>query len=81
MPNGGVPIHMVIESGAIVIYCHAAQVQVFSADAWHQNGSEGIPLATLDPEDSGVLAWFIREWAGEELLQPSYRREGFAFDY
>lgn len=81
MPNGGVPMNMVIRprGSSIVIECRGAEVRIFDRAQWETGGAE--PIAELSTEDAGALAWFLAYWAGEKRVQPGYRREGFDFDY
>lgn len=75
MPNGGVPMHMVLyptDGAHTVVYCHAGIVQIYDRAEWDANKSKGVPRLTLTEPESAALAWFLRYWLGEARLQPGY---------
>jgi hypothetical protein len=65
MPNGGVPISMVIRpaSGGWVIYCHASELRVIESEEWEKAPwGEVTPTLVLSAEESLVLERFLRYW-------------------
>jgi hypothetical protein len=73
MPNGGVPMHMILhpKSDDVVILCSAGEVKVFTSEDWESDRARAQPLATLSRAEAAALAGFIRHWAGER--SPTYR--------
>ena len=72
MPNGGVPIHMVIRPKApsdYLVYCHGAQLQIQST-ADGQGGEKQAAVLTLDADEAIVLERFLRYWLRDEGAWP-----------
>ena len=86
MPNGGIPIHMVLKprsSKDTVVYCHGAEVKVFAAENWENSHASADPVLTLNRDEALVLERFLKYWlegevAGEGVL---YRREGVDVEF
>lgn len=75
MPNGGVPMHMVLypkDGSEIVIYCHAGDLKIYTRKAWDEIKSQAQPLATLSESEGAAIAWFLRYWLGDGRLAPGY---------
>jgi hypothetical protein len=67
MPNGGVPLHMILypHDGDVVIYCRGAEVRVIPRMAWQQDKAAANPLCTLNDAESDALLRHLRYWLGE----------------
>jgi hypothetical protein len=74
MPNGGVPMQMVLypSDGTVVFYCHAGEVRVIQREAWDRAKAAAASLCTLTEAEGAALAWHLRYWLGEARLQPGY---------
>ena len=75
MPNGGVPIHMILypkASPAYVIYARAGILRVYDRSAWREQKSQAAPLLELNDAEGGALAWFLKYWLGEATIRPGY---------
>jgi hypothetical protein len=75
MPNGGVPIHMVLypkDNSPYVIYCKAGQMSLYDRDAWDREGIKGKPLCVFTGDEGATIAWFLKHWLGDDALQPGY---------
>ncbi len=75
MPNGGVPMHMVLYPSSnpdIVLYCRGGEMSAYRKDAWDEKGLESQPLFRLSLAEASSLAWFLRYWLGEGALRPGY---------
>ena len=86
MPNGGVPINMVIHphESDLVIYCYSGLLSIYQKDVWDAEGTEGKPLAQLSERECGALAWFLEYWISDKRkLAPGYnqRLENFKFSF
>ena len=87
MPNGGVPIHMVLypqDGSGFVCYCHGGDLRVYARNAWDESKALAEPVLRLTEAEGAALAWFLRYWLGEHRLRPGYemRREVNAeFDF
>jgi hypothetical protein len=72
MPNGGVPINMVLRPKAqseYVVYCHGAELTIQrEADLSAEGNRE--PVLVLDREEALVLERFLRYWLGDEGSGP-----------
>ncbi len=87
MPNGGVPMHMVIRpkgNSQAVIYCRGSNLFVVDKAEWEAKQSAGEALLKLDDDESLVLERFLTYWleprSAEGVL---YKREGVdvVFDF
>ena len=83
MPNGGVPMHMVLRpqsSRAHVVYCEGARMKIFTKDAWDQRGE---PEVVLDEKEAKAVQRFLRYWAQDSGENPLAREAGvdIEFDY
>jgi len=79
MPNGGVPIHMVLHPSkgeGCVLYCHGGTLHIYDQPEWNARGARGTPQATLSEADCAALAWFLRYWLGDARLKPAYEMPG-----
>lgn len=84
MPNGGVPLHMVVRppQSDLVIHCEEAHLSIYRKTEWDADGTDASPIATLDEAACGGIAWFLQHWiVDKELLQPGYNLPGFEFEY
>ena len=83
MPNGGVPIHMVLrpKQGGHVIYCHGAVLKVFSNKEWDKSKSEGKPILVLAKQEAQTIERFLRYWLTDQGEGPIYRQEGIEVEY
>lgn len=67
MPNGGVPIHMVLtpsQGSKVVLYCEGTELRIISKDDWDAQKRKANPLAVLTPEEGIVRERFLRYWLG-----------------
>lgn len=79
MPNGGVPIHMVLKpqsSDGQVIHSHAGEVRVVSKREWEQSGANGAATLSLTKAEALVLERFLRYWLHDKEDGPIYRQPG-----
>lgn len=78
MPNGGVPIHMVLypRSGDVVFYCVAGELRVYQREEWARDRATAQPICVLSTSEAGALAWQLKYWLGDGALQPGYRMSG-----
>jgi hypothetical protein len=85
MPNGGIPINMLLrprKSRDVVIYCHLQFVEIFRADDWPKRyEAEARPLITLDSDEGAALAGFLRYWIGEPAGEPVHAGRGINVEY
>ncbi len=74
MPNGGVPIHMVLrpKRGNVVIYCHGGQMSVFARADWEALGSKAEPILALTAHEAGALAWQLEHWLESDAVRPGH---------
>lgn len=82
MPNGGVPIHMVLRprAGSVVIYCVGGAMAVFDRAAWDSQGADAAAIFRLTEAESAALAWQLKYWLGDARLQPGYHMALGAID-
>jgi hypothetical protein len=61
MPNGGVPLNLLIEppDGRVVIHVHCGQLKLYGLDDWRRSGTSARRLATLDEHETRALAGFL----------------------
>jgi hypothetical protein len=66
MPNGGVPIHMLMrpKQGDVVIHCHGGVVRFYSHAEWERGGDRE-PMSELDEAEARMLMGFLRYWIGD----------------
>jgi hypothetical protein len=86
MPNGGVPMHMVlipIQESGVVLYCQGAELRIISKADWDAQKANAPPLATLTPKEGLVLERFLRYWLQDTGNGPLYHEFGVGaeFDY
>jgi hypothetical protein len=86
MPNGGIPIHMLLRpkaSDTHVMYCHGAELKVIRKDEWERAKSKGDPEIVLDREEAQVLERFLRYWLQDSGDGPLCHEEGIdaTFDF
>jgi hypothetical protein len=75
MPNGGVPIHMVLypkDGSPFVLYCKGGQLTLYNRDVWEREKTAGATLCTLTLDEAAAVAWFLKYWLGESSLRPGY---------
>ena len=82
MPNGGVPINMVLrpKHGEVVIYCHAGDLRVFAREAWEKEGSDARPIFSLTRAEAGALAWQLEHWLDGTHFRPGYNMPDGSID-
>ena len=87
MPNGGVPVHMVMTpkgGDGTVLHCEGAAMAFYRGEDWAASHANATPLVRLDEDEALVLARFLSYWlhepSGAEVL---YKRAGVdvAFDF
>lgn len=84
MPNGGVPIHMMLyprQGSDVVIYCHAGEMRIFSRKDWEVKGVHANPIAIISESESAALAWVLKYWLGDERLKPGYRMSDITAEF
>lgn len=85
MPNGGVPINMVLfpKDGHIAIFCHAGEMKIYSRPDWEVKGVDATPLASFSESEAAAIAWFLQYWLGSGNLKPGWSMTGIdaQFDY
>jgi hypothetical protein len=83
MPNGGVPINMLLRSqdSGHVIYCHAADMKVLSKEEWERAKSEGVPILVLNKLEAQVVELFVRYWLQDTEEGPICRQPGVDVEY
>jgi hypothetical protein len=75
MPNGGVPIHMILyprDNSPYVLYLKGGAMSLYHRDAWDREGINGKPLTTFTADEGAAVAWFLKYWLGDDALQPGY---------
>jgi hypothetical protein len=68
MPNGGVPLHMVLRPRGgerYVFYCGGDALHLIAADEWEKQHADAAPLFSLNAAELRVMAAFVRYWSGE----------------
>ena len=76
MPNGGVPLHMVLhpkDMTPFVVYCRGGELSVVAQDKWDRAGAAAKPLFRLNKDEGAALAWFLSYWIGNAALKPGYQ--------
>ncbi len=86
MPNGGVPMHMVLtpaQGTSVVLYCKGAELRIIRRDDWERQKADAAPLATLSACEGRVLERFLRYWLQDAGNGPLYHEHGVSteFDY
>ena len=87
MPNGGVPLHMVLypkDGSQTANHCEAGRVKVYAKADWQARHREATPLLQLTEDEARALAWFLRYWLGEQTLIPGYQMKALVqaeFDF
>ncbi|MFM7132711.1 MAG: hypothetical protein ACKO0W_00165 [Planctomycetota bacterium] len=66
MPNGGVPITMILRPrrGGVVVIGHSGVVSVYARAEWEAAGSRATPIFRLTEAEGRVLASHIEHWVG-----------------
>ena len=75
MPNGGVPMHMILypkDGSQYVLYCQGGSLRIFAKEEWQRNKVKGVPLLTLTNHEGAAIGWFLKYWLGEHALRPGY---------
>jgi len=82
MPNGGVPINMILSAGdgQYILHCYAAQIRVFSRSEWEKEKG-CTPMFVLKKNESLVLERFLRYWLQDTEDGPIYRPDHVKVDY
>lgn len=84
MPNGGVPLHMILhpqDGSPYVLYLKGGVTRLYDRAAWEQHGADAPPLLELSAKEAAAIAWFIRYWLGEDALVPGYDLPNARFDF
>ena len=79
MPNGGVPMHMILypkDGSPYVIYCKGGEMLLYDRNVWDQEKASGTPLCTFTEVEGAAIAWFLKYWLGEHALRPGYDMHG-----
>lgn len=75
MPNGGVPLHMILypkDDSPYVVYCRGGSMRLYDRGTWAREKANGKPVCTLTAEEGAALAWFLKYWLGDDTLRPGY---------
>ena len=75
MPNGGVPLHMILRPSlgeGYVLYARGSALHIIAGDDWQELRAEAEPLLSLTPAEVRVLAAFVQFWSGDEAARPIY---------
>lgn len=86
MPNGGVPMNMILtprQQSGVVLYCKGPELRVISKADWDAQKGQATPLSTLTPKEGLVLERFLRYWLQDADNGPLYHEHGVdaEFDY
>lgn len=76
MPNGGVPMHMVLYSkdgSPYVLYLRGGVLALYDRPTWDADKSRGTPLLALTESEGAAIAWFLKYWLGDAALMPGYK--------
>lgn len=76
MPNGGVPLHMVLhprDGTETVVYCEGGRIRLYKRSDWDAGGRDATPSLELTEDEGRAIAWFLRYWLGERTLRPGYQ--------
>ena len=68
MPNGGVPLHMLLRprnGEGYVFYCGGDALHLIPADGWEKDRTDAAPLLSLNAAELRVTAVFVQYWSGE----------------
>jgi len=68
MPNGGVPMHMVLypsDGSPYVLYLERGVLRVYERATWETEKSSGRPILVLTEAEDAALAWSVRYWLGD----------------
>jgi hypothetical protein len=68
MPNGGVPLHMILrprDGSPIVLHAEGAKLAIHSADLWDRDKTNAAPLAVISEAEAFVLSRFLRYWLAD----------------
>jgi hypothetical protein len=73
MPNGGVPIHLVMdldEGSGAVLHCKGDDVRIFERAYWELIHADGTPIVSLSRGEPLVLARFPNYWIDDPESRP-----------
>jgi hypothetical protein len=76
MPNGGVPMHMVLypkDCSPYVLYCKGGNLFIYNREVWDKEKANGKPFCSVNTDEAAALAWFLKYWLGETALVPGYK--------
>ena len=79
MPNGGVPMHMILypkDGSPYVIYCKGGEMLLYNRNVWAEEKASGTPLCTFTEDEGAAIAWFLKYLLGEDALRPGYHMHG-----
>lgn len=84
MPNGGVPLNMLLQpkaSDTHVVYSYGCELRVIRKEEWERAGRWGQPDLILDHRETQVLERFLRYWLHDSGDGPLYREEDVNADF
>lgn len=86
MPNGGVPMNLLLRpsgSDSHVIFCQGATMKVIAKDEWDKAKRDAQACLTLNEAEAQVLERFLRYWLRDNADGPIYRQHGVdaAYDF
>ena len=86
MPNGGVPLHLVLhptDKSPYVVHCRGAELRMVPREARERAGAGAAPVLSLSPEEARVLERFLRYRLRDTGDGPLYEAFGgdVAYDY
>ena len=70
MPNGGVPMNMILEphdGSPFVIHVRGSVIRVHARADWETAKAQSKPVLQLDEEEGLVLASFLSYWLGDRV--------------
>jgi hypothetical protein len=73
MPNGGVPMHMILypkDGSPCVLYCKGSEMHLHDRNVWERGKVDGTSFYTFTEAEGAAIAWFLKYWLDEHALQP-----------
>jgi hypothetical protein len=84
MPNGGVPIHMVLYPATnqnFVVCCEGSKMMVFEIKEWQTQKQNKTPIISFSVDEARALTWFLKYWIGDDKLKPGYQIKGINTEF